>query len=75
MAASVVNLTRDFAFIAFENVSGKVLAHGPSAIDALSRADRIGPNIEIEILGAGQAGAWIWKQNLPLAEARSALTK
>jgi hypothetical protein len=75
MALSVVNPTRDFAFIAFENASGKVLAHGPCAIDALSRADRIRPNIEIEILGAGQAGVWIWNQNFLLAEARSALTE
>ncbi len=75
MAASVVKPTREFAFIAFENVSGKVMAHGACAIDALSHADRLGPNIEIEILAAGQAGDWIWNQNFLLAEARSALSE
>jgi hypothetical protein len=75
MAASVVKPTRDFAFIAFENASGKVMAHGSRAIDALSRADRLGPNIEIEILAAGQAGVWIWNQNVLLAEARSAVNE
>jgi hypothetical protein len=75
MAASVAKPTREFAFIAFENASGKVMAHGPRAIDALSRADRLGANIEIEILAAGQAGVWIWQQNVPLAEARSALNQ
>jgi hypothetical protein len=73
--ASVVKPTRDFAFIAFENASEKGMAHGPCAIDALSRADRIGPNTEIEILASGQSGVWIWNQNVLLAEERSALNE
>jgi hypothetical protein len=62
-----------FAYIAFNHSSGAAMAHGPRAIDALDRADRIGPNVTIEILGAGQAGSWIWNNKIPLADARVAI--
>jgi hypothetical protein len=63
----------EFAFIAFDRSSGRAMAHGRRAIYALDGADRIGPNIEIEILATGRAGLWIWTDKIPLEEARSAL--
>lgn len=75
MTASVITPSLDFAFIAFDHSSGKAMAHGQRAIDALDRADRIGPNIEIEILAVGQAGVWLWNNKTPLVEARSELNK
>lgn len=65
--------TLEFAFIAFDRSSGRAMAYGRSAIDALDGADRIGPNIKIEILAAGWAGRWIWTDKIPLAGARLAL--
>ncbi len=61
---------RQFAFVAFDKSTGKRLAHGRNAIDALSAADRIAPNMEIDILALGRAGPWIWNEDIRFCEAR-----
>ncbi len=62
-----------FAYIAFDDTSKTILAHGARAIDALCNADRIAPNAAIYILDAGPRGLEIWTQSMDLMAARKAL--
>jgi hypothetical protein len=71
--ASTTDNTDDFAFIAFNNLSGEAMAHGRLAAEALNRAGIREPKIGIEILATGDAGEWIWSKKLSLANARSTL--
>jgi hypothetical protein len=66
---------REFAYIAFDLSSGRAIAHGRRANDALDSADRVRPDIGILILATGPAGHWIWNDEIPLEEARVALDK
>jgi len=70
MLTSLNDHYSDFAFIAFSTLSGKAIAHGRLAIDAIHRTP---PTEKIQILAAGDAGEWIWSNNLSLTEARSTL--
>ena len=60
-----------FRFLAFNPLTGEVLAHGPKAALALAQADLREPHKAILILDAGPAGRNLWKNRtrLPMAQA------
>ena len=62
-----------FCFLAFNQGTGELLAHGHRAVFALARADLRAPHKAIEILNAGVAGPSLWQKQTPLAMARLVL--
>ena len=62
-----------FKFIAFDQDTGEMLAHGSRAIDALALADRAAPSAVLIVLCAGELGAWFWTAKISLALARTTL--
>jgi hypothetical protein len=59
-----------FAYIAFDEVSKAILAHGQTALDALCVADSAAPDSPIHILDAGNLGAIIWNERMDLVTAK-----
>jgi hypothetical protein len=62
-----------FAYIAFDDTSKKILAHGARAVDALCGSDLIAPAAAIYILDAGPQGWKIWAKRMDLMTAKKAL--
>ncbi len=58
-----------FFYIAFDDTSKAILAHGATAVDALCDADRIAPEAAIYILDAGTQGWKIWSNRMDLIAA------
>jgi hypothetical protein len=63
-----------FAYLAFDESSGSLLAHGSHAVLALADADRMSPSATIFVVRTGKLGEAIWKCGLSLA-LTSQLTK
>lgn len=62
-----------FEYIAFDQETGEMLAHGSRAIEALDLADRAAPSATLIVLYAGEQGAWLWTAKVSLKLARMAL--
>jgi hypothetical protein len=62
-----------FAYIAFDDASKAILAHGQTALDALCVADRAAPDSPIHILDAGRLGPMIWNERMDLVTAKNNL--
>ena len=62
-----------FEYLAFDDTSQAILAHGRTAVDALRAAARIALDAPIYILEAGNLGWMIWSQRLNLGAANSVL--
>jgi hypothetical protein len=64
-----------FEYLAFDSSSQAILAHGPTAADALSDADHIAPDAPIYVLSAGSMGWTIWDRRMNLLNAKQALER
>ena len=62
-------LTTDFAYLAFNFISGTPLAHGKTAAHAALQADEVAPEAPIKIIVAGAAGLEVWKAQINLRDA------
>ena len=62
-----------FRYLAFNDASQEILAHGGTAADALYAADQIAPDAPIHVLDAGCLGWKIWDLQLNLFSAKEAL--
>jgi hypothetical protein len=58
-----------FAYLAYDEGSGLLLAHGSTAVEALDQADRLDPNAAIFIVHSKNQGESIWKSKLTLSVA------
>jgi hypothetical protein len=63
----------EFAYLAFNSVSGTLLAHGKTAAHAALQADSVAPEATIKIMPAGGAGIEIWKARMTQWEAGAIL--
>jgi hypothetical protein len=62
-----------FRYLAFDNASQAILAHGGTAADALYAADQIAPDAPIYVVDAGRFGWKIWNLQIDLDSAQEAL--
>jgi hypothetical protein len=62
-----------FRYLAFDNASQAILAHGGTAADALYAADQIAPDAPIYVVDAGRFGWKIWDWQIDLVSAQEAL--
>ncbi len=62
-----------FNYLAFDDESKKVLAHGETALDTLLDAYEIAPASPIHILEVGSVGSTIWLHKLALHSALAML--
>jgi len=67
--------TDSFAYLAFDNDSWDLLAHGRTASLALQAAEEIAPNALIQVLLAGPFGRTIWDRGVQLYLAERALRR
>ena len=63
-----------FRYLAFDNASQAILAHGGTAVDALYAADQIAPEAPIYVVDAGRYGWKIWDWQIDLVSAHEALS-
>jgi hypothetical protein len=64
-----------FQYLAFDNTSQAILAHGGTAADALYAADQIAPDAPIYVLDAGRLGWKLWDLRMNLYSAKEALRR
>ena len=62
-----------FRYLAFDDASLAILAHGGTAADALYAADQIAPDAPIYVVDAGRFGWKIWDLQMNLVSAEEAL--
>jgi hypothetical protein len=63
-----------FRYLAFDDASQAILAHGGTAADALYAADEIAPNAPIYVVDAGRFGWTLWDLQMNLVSAEEALS-
>jgi hypothetical protein len=63
------SLTTNFAYLAFNHLSGTLLAHGKTAAYAALQADQVAPEAPLKIILAGAAGLEIWRAGMTHGEA------
>jgi len=56
-----------YAYLAFNQSTGTMLAHGRTAAHAMLKADQAAPNDPIIALRAGSAGILMWSTKVPLS--------
>ncbi len=62
-----------YRFIAFDEATGELLAHGKTAVSALDQADRHSPDAAIRVVSAGALGFTVWIARMRLTDACEAL--
>ena len=62
-----------FRYLAFDDASQAILAHGGTVADALYAADQIAPDAPIYVVDAGRFGWKIWDLQMNLVSAEEAL--
>jgi hypothetical protein len=62
-----------YAFVAFDDSTGEILAYGQTATSALDIADKLAPQSPIRIVPAGDIGQTIWAARMNLSSASAAL--
>ncbi len=64
-----------FKYLAFDDVSWDLLAHGQTAAIAVQAAEEIAPKASIRVLLAGSFGRTIWDRGVQLYLAERALRR
>jgi hypothetical protein len=67
--------TDSFNYLAFDDDSWELLAHGRTAALALQTAEEIAPNIAIRVIHAAPFGRTIWDRGVQLYLAERALRR
>jgi len=65
----------EFAYVAFDDISGAILAHAQTPIHALYFADRAAPDAAIRVVHVDKVGARIWAENMNITETYEAMEK